>query len=82
MKKLKLTITWDNGKVTNFGKVDYETFIAIRTLADELFEGNAVDLSVDGGLWTSFPEKHSGKFLLAGDVAKLADTSKHSRRAR
>lgn len=65
---LKLELKWDNGRVTAFGRISYETSVTIQTLADELFRGNAVELRLNDGMWLSYPEKHSGEHKHVADA--------------
>lgn len=81
MNKLKVKLIWDNGKVSNFGNLDYDTFMMLRSLADEVFAGNAVEIHLNDDMASGYPEKHSGEHLMASDVAKLTDKSKHTKKA-
>jgi hypothetical protein len=71
-KRLKVVVKYDNGAVQVVGNLTYDEVVQLETIINELHYGNAIEFELNGGLWMSFPEKHTGEYKTISDGLPLA----------
>lgn len=65
--KLTITIRYDNGQVRAL-KMTPEDYNVFRCALEEARFGNALQIDINDGMETSFPELHSGVFRHVSDL--------------